>query len=210
MKIFTLLFLLGAANSVFAANENSFVDSMIDEEHVRVWNRFAEQVLALHRQQLARHRIRAEEHVGRYGGEMAKHYRYRETSYFEADTDRLLSRVRIDRDHPENVQIGEVYVYDDAGKVLRDYIFIYLPWGRGAPVSTFISLHDYPDGMHAYRQFDASGNVIYEYCDGTFEGQNVQVALQNGQDRQAGHGAELYRRCFTGVPAMAGDYLTPH
>ena len=209
MNALMLLFVVVVSNGAFAAGETRSVDSMIDEEHSRTWNRFAEQVIALHRQQLAGRDIRVEERFGRYGGEMAGQYRFREVSYFETGSGRLLSRVRTDRDRPEEVQIAEVYLHDDGGRVQRDYIFIYLPWGRGAPVRTFISLHDYPNGVHAYRQFDASGNTLYEHCDGALAGQKVQIALPGEKGGEPGSDADAYRRCFGGLPTIAGDFLTP-
>lgn len=209
MRKFVLLLALIAVPDAYASEGKNAVESMIDDEHVRTWNRFADQVVALHRKQLSAHRVRVEERVGTYGGEIGKDYHFREASYYETDSGRLLGRVRTDRDRPEEVQIAEVYLYDDRGRVQRDYIFIYLPWGRGAPVRTFISLHDYPNGLHAYRQFDASGRTLYEFCDGTHAGRPLTIALPEEDVGEAGDNAEAYRRCFAGLPAMAGAFLTP-
>jgi hypothetical protein len=207
MKAWIVLLTVAVANG--APAENDVTESMIDEEHSRTWNRFAEQVVALHRQQLAGREVRVEERVGNYGGEMAKRYRFREASYYEAGSGRLLSRVRTDRDRPEEVQIAEVYLHDDDGRVRRDYAFVYLPWARGAPVRTFVSLHGYRNGLHAYRQFDATGNTLYEYCDGALDGRPVRIALPEERIGAVPGDAEAYRRCFAGLPEMAGAFLTP-
>lgn len=198
-----------ASTTAHAADEQNVVDSMIDVEHSRAWNRFAEQVLALHRRQIAEYKVRVEERVGNYGGEMAKRYRFREVSYYEAGSNRLLSRVRRDRDRPEEVQLAEVYVYDADGRVQRDYSFIYLPWGRGAPIRTFLSLHHYPDGLHAMRQFDATNNTIYESCDGLSQDRPVAISLPEERIGTAASTTADYQRCFAGMPKSAGLYLTP-
>ena len=199
-----------ASSGAYAADNQAVVDSMIDVEHVRVWNRFADQVVALHQRQIAGRAVRVDERTGQYGGEMAKRYGFREASYYEADSGRLLSRVRWDRDRPEEVQLAEVYLYDSDGRVKRDYSFIYLPWGRGAPIRTFVSLHSHADGLHAIRQFDASGKPIYESCEGLLDGQSVEIALPEERLGAPSTGSESYRRCFAALPVVAGDALAPH
>ena len=198
------------STGAYAADDQNVVDSMIDVEHVRVWNRFAEQVVALHQRQIAELEVRVEERTGQYGGEMANRFRFREASYYEVNSGRLLSRVRWDRDHPDEVQLAEVYLYDPGGRVQRDYSFIYLPWGRGAPIRTFISLHGYSDGLHAMRQFDASGQPIYESCEGTFDGQRVEIRLPEERLGTPVSASASYQRCFAALPAVAGNDLSPH
>jgi len=210
VKALILLLTMVVSNAAFAVDGKNAVDSMIDVEHSRTWNRFAERVVALHRQQIAGRKVRVEERVGNYGGEMAKRYRFHEASYYDDGSGRLLSRVRSDRDRPEDVQIAEVYVHDNNGRVQRDYAFIYLPWGRGAPVRTFVSLHDYRDGLHVYRQFDASGKPIHERCEGTFDGRRVEISLPEERVGEAGNDADTYRHCFSGLPQTADAYLAPH
>jgi hypothetical protein len=182
---------------------------MIDADHSRTWNRFAGRVVALHQQRLSGHDVTVSERVGQYGGEMARGYYFREASYVEAGSNRLLSRVRWDRDDPKIVQIAEVYLYDDAGRVQRDYAFIYLPWGRGAPIRTFINLHEYHDDLHATRQFDASGKTTYESCRGTFEGRAVDISLPEERLGSAVSASPEYQRCFAALPVVADDYLAP-
>lgn len=117
--------------------------------------------------------------------------------------------MRTDRDRPEEVQIAEGYVHDDRGRVRRDYAFVYLPWGRGAPVRTFVSLHDYRDGLHAFRQFDASGKPIYERCDGTGPGLQPKISLPEERIGVEANDTPDYRRCFGDLPRTAGVYLMP-
>jgi hypothetical protein len=202
-----LVFLLPLP-AVSAENRN-VVDDMVNVERQRIWNRFASQVFDLHRAQLARYTVRIEKRFGEYGGESGKGYYFRETTYFDAGTGRILSRVRTDRHRTDELQIVDVYVYDVDGRLQRDYSFTFLPWGRAAPLQTLINLHDYPDGLHAYRQFDASGNTLYEYCDGTGSGRRVRIALPEEKIGEPGHDVDDYRHCFAGLPTIAGELLAP-
>lgn len=181
-----------------------------DEDQVKTWNRFADTVYALHERALATHEVRSTEAVGRYGGEFAKRFSFRETSYYDAKSNRLLSRVRRDQDKPDNVHIVEVYVYDPSGQLTRDFSFIYLPWARNAPIRTFINLHQHSKDLHAYRQFDASGNRLYENCEGKFSGREVKISLEDFQIKPDVTSTQTYKNCFTKIPANASGYLTPH
>lgn len=181
-----------------------------DEDQVQTWNRFADTVYALHERMLATHEVRSTEETGRYGGEFAKRFGFRETSYYDAKSNRLLSRVRRDQDKPDDVHIVEVFVYDPAGRVARDFSFIYLPWARNAPIRTFINLHQHSEGLHAYRQFDASGNRLYEYCEGKSSGREVKISLEDFQIKPKVISTKTYRACFAKIPPNASVYLTAH
>jgi len=155
--------LLLAAFSVWAADAQiKQID--VDEDHVTSWNRFAGKAYDLHQRQIANRDIRQTEMVGVYNGTAASGYRYMETSYYDAHTGLLLSRVRVDRDRPKILHVVEVFLYDEQGRVVRDYAALYLPWSQNAPIRTLINVHQYNRDLHAYRQFDASGNRIYEQC----------------------------------------------
>ena len=181
-----------------------------DEDQVKTWNRFADTVYALHERMLATHETRSTEEAGRYGGEFAKRFGFRETSYYDAKSNRLLSRVRRDRDKPDNLHIVEVFVYDASGRLARDFSFIYLPWARNAPIRTFINLHHHSEGLHAYRQFDASGNLLYENCEGKFSGREVKISLEDFQIKPDVTSTQTYKSCFAKIPANVSGYLTAH
>jgi len=173
------------------------------------WNRFADQTLALHQQQLAGKRLKETVEEARYGGEMARHYSYREVTYTDAKTGQLLGRLRTNARDMDEVQSAEVYVYDEQGRVLRDYAFIYLPWARAAPIRTFANLHQYPEGLHAWRQFDASGRRTYEECEGSLNGQRVSLSITEDEMGGDSERSEQYRACFDGLARRAGIYLKP-
>lgn len=182
----------------------------VNEEQVRQWNSFAGTLVELHQKNIAHREIRKSEETGRHGGDFAKRFTYREVSYHDAKSGRLLSRIRHDEDNPDKIQMIDVFIYDASGKINRDYTAIYLPWARNAPIRTFINLHHYHDGLHAYRQFDASGNRLYEQCRGKFSGNDVDLSLDDHRIDAQVTETGIYRACFGKLPDTAENYLTPN
>jgi hypothetical protein len=181
----------------------------VDPDRVTTWNRFAASVYALHDAHLAGREVRRTEVTGEYGGTMAKGYYYREASYADARSGALLSRVRTDRDRPNVLHSVEVHIHDADGRVVRDYIAIYLPWSQNAPIRTFINLHGYHGDLHAYRQFDASGDRYYGRCTGHHAGLPVDLSLYEEEIRPQVVATELYRACFSGIQEKVGVYRVP-
>jgi len=180
-----------------------------DENQVTSWNRFAEKAYDLHKRQIAGRAIHKTEVAGQYYGTAARGFAYTETSYHDARTGLLLSRVRVDRDRPETLHIIEVFIYDGQGHVIRDYAAIYLPWIQNAPIRTMINLHRYNRDLHAYRQFDASGARVYEQCKGRHTGARVDISLYEHEIRLPATASDAYQACFAGVQQTAGIYQSP-
>lgn len=180
------------------------------EEEARLWNQFAKKAHALHKQQLTGRAIRKTEVVERYYGLAAREYSYIETSYYDAKSGLLLSRVRVDRDRPENLHLVEVFIHDQQGRVIRDFSAIYLPWSQHAPMRTMINFHGYNRDVHAYRQFDASGVRVYEQCKGEHSGAPVEISLEDYEIVPTVTASDVYQECFAGVPRKVGSYLSPH
>jgi len=200
--------LLGTMVSAWASSPQ--VKHMeVDADHVTSWNRFADRVYALHSRQIAGREIRQTEMVGVYNGTAASGYRYKETSYYDAHTGLLLSRVRVDRDRPKILHVVEVFLYDEQGRVARDYAALYLPWSQNAPMRTLINVHQYNRELRAYRQFDASGNRVYEQCKGMHAGVKVGISLEQQEIGPPTTASDAYRACFAGVQQTAGVYLSP-
>lgn len=200
--------LLCAAFSAWASSPQ--IQHMeVDEDHVTSWNRFAGKVYDLHQRQIASRDIRQAEVTGEYGGTAANGYAYKETSYYDARTGLLLSRVRVDRDRPRIVHIVEVFLYDQQGRVARDFAAIYLPWSQNAPMRTMINVHQYNRDLHAYRQFDASGERVYEQCKGRHAGETVEISLEQQEINPRSTASAAYQTCFSGVQQTAGAYLSP-
>lgn len=206
MRTLPLLVALSAACGSAAAYEGT---ARVDDERARTWNRFAEEVFALHERSVAGREVREKTTVGRYGGEAAKHYRFREVEYYDGASGRLLSRIRWDGQDAATWHVAEVFVYDDRGRLRRDYAAIYLPWTHNAPIRTFINLHRHHDEVHAFRQFDASGEPQYERCRGRLDGQSVDLSLDPYRVGEPAMRTAAYRVCFDGLPVAAGRYLSP-
>jgi len=195
---------------VAAAEDANQVDAFLDAGHTDAWNRFADKVMNLHHKQIAGRNVKVEERVGEYGGEAAKGLRFRERRYVDSTSGKTLSVVRTDRRDSSEIHIGEVFIHDSDGRIMRDYAFIYLPWARGAPIRTFINLHHYPEGLHAYRQFDASGDLTFESCEGEIEGQRVRIRLSDDEIHEFDRQSSAYQACFQGIARTAGAELVPH
>ena len=201
--------LLLAAFSVWAADAQ-VIRIETDDDHVTTWNRFAKKAYELHQRQIAGREIRRTVETGKYHGAAARGFGYKETSYYDVHTGLLLSRVRFDRDRPEILHIVEVFIHDPQGRVIRDFSSIYLPMAQNAPIRTFINVHRYNNGLHAYRQFDASGERIYEECKGRHAGQLVEISLEQQDIDPPATATGAYQACFAGVQETAGAYLVPH
>ena len=185
----------------------------VQDDQVATTNAFINSVLALHKRTIAEHQTRSVEETGGYRGYPDF---YREVRYYDRETGQLLSKVQWERANPERLHAIEVYVYDDNGRLVRDFSGWFLPNGRNAPRDTWITLHAYNNGLHALRQFDALDNRIFEKCEGEYAGKEVSISLWEldiavGEDKKDGvMKSSLYRKCFAGLPmASAGRYLTP-
>jgi len=200
--------LLFAAFSVWAADAH-VMQIETNEAHVTSWNRFAKQAFDLHKRQIAGRAIRKTEVAGQYHGTAARGYAYTETSYHDARSGLLLSRVRVDRDRPKILHIVEVFIHDEQGHVIRDFGAIYLPWIQNAPIRTMVNLHQYNRDLHAYRQFDASGVRIYEHCQGRQSGARVDISLYEHEIGLPATASDTYQACFAGVQQTAGIYRSP-
>lgn len=181
----------------------------VEDGHVATWNRFAVNIYQLHLQQIAARQTRQTVMTGEYNGLAAAGIFYKETSYHDADSGLLLSRIRADRDKPEIRHAVEAFIYDGQGRLVRDYSALYLPWSQNAPMRTMINLHYYKPDLHAYRQFDASGDLIYEQCKGTLSGVKVDISLEQQDIDARSTATEAYRECFSGAAGAAGVYLNP-
>jgi len=208
--LFTPLLLIMATSTAWCAGEAT--PMRVDEDHVRTWNRFADALFALHEKRIAGRAIKTVERIGGYAG-MPEFYK--EVEYIDAASGQLLSRIQWERQEPDTVHVIEVFFYDDQGRVTRDFTAAFLPRGRNAPSQTLIALHNYSGELHAFRTFDASGNRIYEQCEGTLSGKQVWLTLEEQEIMDAQRDARgimttpAYKTCFGALQQTAGAYLTP-
>ena len=206
--------LMAAGLMLLAASAGAREDTrsvQVNEDQVQRLNAFVDKLHRLHQQQLQGRKIREAE---QFGGYARLPEFYREVSYFDADSGRLLSRIQWERANPDRIHGIEVYVYDDRGRVARDYMAWYLPHYRNAPRQTSVNLHHYEGDLHGWRQFDGVGTRTYEKCT-RVPGEKLVFELTEERIEQAedtsgsvAHGQD-YKRCFRGLGKTAGRYLTP-
>jgi len=183
----------------------------VNEDQVKRLNAFADKLHRLHQQQLQGRKIHETE---QFGGYARLPEFYREVSYFDTDSGRLLSRIQWERKNPDRIHGIEVYIYDAAGRVARDYLAWYLPHYRNAPRQTAINLHHYEGDLHGWRQFDGSGVRTYEKCT-RIPGEQLVFELAEERIEQAeetpGSVAHTqdYKRCFGDLEKTAGEFLQP-
>lgn len=216
MKIIIFLFLfvvIQLFNVAYSKNNSNSMKS--DAKQIKTWNNFASELYQLHIYQISKVPFRTSETVGGYGGGFANKRFYKEITYYNKTTNKIISVIQWEIENPKNIHTIEVFLYDKQGKVKTDFYARYLPYARNAPVQTLINLHAYDDRLHSFRQFDANGALIYETCRGDFFNKKINLHLddeeiiafrtQNGDDFIN----EAYTSCFLTTPKTAVDYLHP-
>jgi tetratricopeptide (TPR) repeat protein len=184
-------------------------------QRIAAWNAFADSLYKLHLYRLKGRQIRSTEETGGYGGFLGKSDYYRDVEYYDAVSGRILSRIQWETEYPYAIHVIQVFIYDQSNRLVKDYIAAYLPRFRNAPIQTLINFHHVDDDLHAFRQFDASGDRIYEQCKGTHFGADVNISLEE-HEFPAFTGAlgdetlaEAYVACFGELPVDPGKHLDP-
>ena len=186
--------------------------SSTNNEYVNALNQFAKRLYILHQHQTTQNEIFQKESTGGYRG--AEDF-YREVKYYDKKTGNLLSRIMWEIEKPEQIHEIEVFVYDGDGRLKRDYLAAFLPVHRNAPIQALINLHYQNDELKSFRQFEVSGEKIYEYCKGKFFGEPLNISLDDddfveySQETMKVMESEEYRSCFGKTMATLGDYVNP-
>lgn len=180
----------------------------VNNDQVHAWNAFAESLLRIHGYWTQTIKTRQREVIGGYS-RLPDFYREVETR--DAKSDRLLSRIRWERAAADRVHSIELMMYDEKGRLSVDYAAAYLVQHRNAPIQTLINVHFYDAGLHAYRQFDASGIIIFERCTGTHFGEKIDLTLDEPIGPPPAHivSDEIYVACFGLLPLTGDYYLRP-
>ena len=204
-KIITLALIFSISPSIVIATEAMKGDN----DHVRIWNKFANDTFALHKKLTHGKKLEIKKRVGSYAN--VKDF-YVEHSYFE--NGQLISQVQWEKDDPKTLHTIEVFVRDKKGRVLRDFMAAYLPFYHNAPTQTLISVYHYPGDLQAFRSFDASGDVVLERCIGkNKKGQDVNMLLDEDDlinDPDDLMGTKDYNSCFDGLKQdRLGKYILP-
>ncbi|NWG87786.1 MAG: hypothetical protein HXY26_09840 [Hydrogenophilaceae bacterium] len=175
------------------------------------WADFRSDLIALHEKLTEGKPLRVEQgEVLSFKGEAAKGFSYQDLDYYDPASGRLISHIRRSPGWPYRHYEVEVYIHDAAGRVIRDYAALTLPWQLERPVRTYINLHDYPGELHAFRQFDGSGEIDYESCVGRLNGQKIKMQLESIDVGPKLRATPEYQACFGRLPMQPGPYLKPH
>lgn len=204
-KIISMILIIPFLSNVAFAGEPMKEDNI----HVRTWNKFASDCLALHKKLTDGKDHKVEKSIGSYAN--VKNF-YTEHRYLKGD--KLVSQVQWEKDDPKTLHTIEVYVHDDDGRVTRDFMAAYLPFYHNAPTQTLISFHHYTGNLHSFRTFDASGDKVLERCEGkNAQGQTVNMLLDEDDlfnDPDELIGSKEYNECFTGLTQNElGKYIIP-
>jgi len=180
-----------------------------DNIHVRTWNKFANDTLNLHKKLTAGKNLEVKTRIGGYAN--VKDF-YIEKRYL--DKGKLVSQVQWEKDDPDTLHTVEVYLRDSKGRVTRDFMAAYLPFYHNAPTQTLVSIHHYNGALHAFRSFDASGDIVLERCEGKdTKGQKVNLLLDDNDliyDPDEIMGSKEYKDCFNGLKQTTlGKYIIP-
>ena len=209
--VITLLSLLVASGISYAEEQADRMKE--DKQHVNSWNAFAAANKKAHTKILATHDIIETSKTGGYHNNPEY---YREVTYTDKKTGRMLSRVQWETENQDTVHVMELFYYDDKGRVARDYTTAFLPGFRNAPVQTLVALHSYDNGLHAFRSFDAEGLTVFERCEGKFKGEDVDVSYEDYEietlrldPKKSDMAKPIYKACFGSIPITAGKYLKP-
>jgi hypothetical protein len=184
------------------------------EQRSKQWNDFIDGIYKLHDKRIDSVDYITEETVGGYGGVTNDLKFYREERFYEKNSGRLLSVIRWERQKPDNLHDIELYVYDEKGRVLREYSATFLPSRRAAPFHTQITLHYYNDDIHSFREFDASNDHLYEQCEKISDPKHVYFALHyedipySYRDIEPSR-QQQYRACFDNLAKTAEPYTNP-
>lgn len=182
-----------------------------DNHHIRTWTGFADDTLKLHHTLIKKHEHDVKKSAGGYAGN--KDF-YIEMQYISKKTGKLLSLIQWEKEKPDVMHSVEVYVHDENGRVVRDYMAAYLPGYHNAPVQTLISFHQYKGKLHGFRSFDASGDRLLERCEGEYQGKPFEFILDEDELYDAylnGNPIDpkIYELCVGELPMKIGKHIKP-
>jgi len=206
------LSLMVCVSAAYATTNKAKSTMAANNIHVSTWNQFAEDLYLFHQHQIRHREIRTEEE---YGGYVGMPDFYREIRYYDKSTGLLLSSIQWERENPNQIHVIEVYVYDQQGQLKSDYLAAFLPGHRNAPIQTLINVHYQNDELHSFRQFDVTGDKIYERCEGKHFNEPVMISLEEDDfDSDDTHiiktlASEAYLSCFEFTPSVATSYFSP-
>ena len=192
----------------FAADKNAMKE---DNRHIRTWNGFADNALNLHKELIKKHPHEVKKSLGGYAGN--KDF-YIQEEHTHKDSGKVTSVVQWEKENPTVLHSIEVFVRDDQGRVIRDFLAAYLPGYHNAPVQALVSFHQYSGKLHGFRSFDASGDKVLERCQGEHKGKDFEFLLDEDDLYAAylnGNPIEekVYELCVGKLDEKLGKYALP-
>jgi hypothetical protein len=214
MHRFILSFVL-AGVSTLAATAYADTATKVETQYMaeaKRWNILVDKLYALHKRHIDGKDINIVEKTGSYF--RLKDF-YKEQKFFDKKSGKLLSLIQWETKNPKNIHVIQVFFYDDSGRLIRDFGAAFRTQDHDDPMATEINLHAYPNGLHAFRQFNASDSITYERCDGEFQGRKVTISLgvvdleEFRDEPNTIMTSPEYKACFSNIAQKAGKYLTP-
>lgn len=182
------------------------------ESEAKRWNRYVDDLYGLHKKQIASKSVEIKERVGGY---FQQENFYKEQSFYDKKTGKLLSLIQWEKRQPKNIHVIQVFFYDNKGRPSYDYAASFRTDDHDDPATTEISLFDYPKGLRVFRQFNASNEITYEQCQGTWKGKPVDINLdvvdleEFRDEPNTIMTTPKYSACFGGLPKSVASYLPP-
>jgi len=178
----------------------------VDLQHIKTWNKFTDSLYLIHQDQIKNKDINI---ISKQGGYPTNKNYYIESRYINKKNNQLLSIIQWEANNKNNIHTIEVFKYDNNGRVIRDYLSAYLPVFRNAPIQTLINIHHYNDELHSFRQYDASGYLIYEQCEGNFFNEKILLSIDEDEFDSEIVQSEEYLACFNELPTAVGKFSNP-
>jgi hypothetical protein len=186
-----------------------------DKQHIKNWNLFAKKLYQLHLQRIKGRDIEVKSKVGGYKDQPEF---YIQDDFIDKATGKMLSRIQWEKaagnKELDTIHVIQIYYYDKQGRLIRDYSAAYLPGSRNAPIQTLASLHHYDGDLHGFRNFDASGETIYESCEGTYKGEQIFISLEDydifeiRRDATGMTAHPAYAKCFGNLPEDGKKFIS--
>lgn len=214
---FGFLILVAFLASATACNKKTKDDEVLSPHLVKMYknlNGFVDEIYTLHKERLQRREFYTIEEVGGYGGLTNDLEFYNKVDYYDSESKQLLSTIKWEKNNPKNIHTIDLYVYDEQGRLKRNYSASYLPSRRISPLETLITLHYYNDIYHSFREFDSSNIQTYEQCNDVNDIKKTYIAyhyedIPDTYQDILPEKQKIYRACFDHTENTVGLYISP-
>lgn len=217
-KIFILLlFLLAILALSSGCNKKTKDEEALSPHLVKMYKRlngFVDDLYTLHKKRLKGREFYTTEEVGGYGGFTNDLEFYNKVNYYDSKSKQLLSTIKWEKKNPKNIHMIDLYMYDDQGRLKRNYSASYLPSRRISPLETLVTLHFYNNSYHSFREYDSSNIQVYEQCNDIADMKKTYIAyhyedIPDSYQDLVPEVQGIYRACFDHTSSTAKPYISP-